>query len=416
MQQIGRHYIVYLAGAIIPGALNFLSILYFKSILGDALFAAYNLLFTFAVIFYTCIIAWVSQAVLRFGAIKYKESGIQEAVLLTLLVSTVASLIALPFFYTFDVPIFRSLLFCLMVVGTTIHLVLMAYLQSKFDSVACALGELIRVMVFLGSAAFFLSVTSIALAIEKLQVSWVLSTIVVIAYLGLKADLFRKPLLSVSRQQLRLAAKTFYAYSGYLIYWYLMFYIMTYLDRYVIYAYLSAETAGRYAALFDLILKGMGLMAAPVMAIYFPTLVQREQLSAPHSSISLTQSALKWGVLILICITLLYYFVGFRWMHVLLHINEVTTDYRLTGVAIVLASGLWQLSLIVQKQLELQGKTGRLLLYISISMLFIVMLSPVLIKQLGVKGAAFSYLLANLIYFVLMTIQLRQQCERLERI
>ena len=195
-----------------------------------------------------------------------------------------------------------------------------------------------------------------------------------------------------------------------------MFYIMTYLDRYVIYAYLSAETAGRYAALFDLILKGMGLMAAPVMAIYFPTLVQREQLSAPHSSISLTQSALKWGALILICITLLYYFVGFRWMHVLLHINEVTTDYRLTGVAIVLASGLWQLSLIVQKQLELQGKTGRLLLYISISMLFIVMLSPVLIKQLGVKGAAFSYLLANLIYFVLMTIQLRQQCERLERI
>ena len=176
-----------------------------------------------------------------------------------------------------------------------------------------------------------------------------------------------------------------------------------YLDRYVLTFLYGADRAGAYAAAADLVVRGMGIAAVPVLLVLHPRFMRawntEDRARAMHSWKRM-MGALGAAVTAACAIAIVAYVV---WSEALL----VAPIPVLAFTALALGAGGWQMALLAHKPLEAADRTGWMLGALLASFATTVALDLALAPAWAEVGVAVSFAAGPLVYIGLITVLTR---------
>jgi O-antigen/teichoic acid export membrane protein len=172
---------------------------------------------------------------------------------------------------------------------------------------------------------------------------------------------------------------------------------MIYVDRFVIDAFLGHTAAGRYAAVADMIVRGMGMLAFPVTMAVHPAVMAAWNVGRPDLARAILRSSARVLNATLLAGLAASAIAG-PWMLG----KAMSGDGPNRGLVIVLATGaaLWQFALLAHKGLEIAGRSVLMLRLIVLAAAVSAALSTVLVPAIGVLGAATAFTLGAACYTI----------------
>lgn len=382
------------AGKVAPGIITFVSVPIWLNIFGPREYALYALFWATSLIGTALTTGWLRQAILRHsGTAEMSYEGLprrtQRLVEAAPLVTVVP--LALVTTGTFDDqgglwPFLVCAAGCLLV--DTRYSMLQTLAQRDERAGRYAVAEVIRTA---GTLA-----ASLGLALAGFVAAWsilaasILATTVAMALLG---AVRRKPALAPAATSL---LRSYWSFGWPMSLWLTASAGLVYLDRYVMAAAYGAERAGAYAAAADMVVRGMGILVAPVLMFLHPAFMrawntgERERTIQMWKRVTwlLTGAAAGAGL----AVVFLYELVKDE---VLAHPVDLSAFAALT-----VGAAAWQLALLVHKPLEAAGRTGVMLLVLLLSLAVTAILDALLVGPLAETGVAFSFTAGALTYIV----------------
>jgi O-antigen/teichoic acid export membrane protein len=213
----------------------------------------------------------------------------------------------------------------------------------------------------------------------------------------LRKERFRRPLLSI---RVRASLRTLLRFGLPLSLWFIANQILNLSDRFLVEFYLGSEALGRYTVNYNLV-AGLSMMALqPPLAAAYPLLVQsfgKGGRSRSNVQLSIVLDRVLLVIPPLIAGLAIY---GEELLRFLFDSSYSTSALLMT----LLAGGIaiWNLSLYLQKPLELEYRTRRLSAYIGLSALTNIVLNILLLPRFGMEGAAVATLVSYGVYLVLL--------------
>ena len=172
---------------------------------------------------------------------------------------------------------------------------------------------------------------------------------------------------------------------------------LLYVDRLVLGLMLDAETAGRYAAIADLIVRGTAMVAMPISMMAHPILMMEWNGDQPGRALATLRSYTK-----VLCALLACCVAGVALLGPWLLPRLIPVDSPGRGLLAVLAIGaaLWQCALLTQKTLEMSGRSLLMLGLLLLAAAITVGLDVVLVPAAGPAGAAAAFATGAACYVV----------------
>lgn len=167
--------------------------------------------------------------------------------------------------------------------------------------------------------------------------------------------------------------------------WLVLSTLTMYTDRFVVSFLWDPTTAGRYAAVSDIVVRGVGMLTFPITMAAHPEIM----MAANSGSIPTFRSVLRrWRLLLgsSIVVVALVYLVLERWLSATWTIFGQTD--RLTVWLLLLASSIWQYALMAHKVHEATSRTKTMVICIGVACLLGLATQLALTPTFGPSGAA----------------------------
>lgn len=187
--------------------------------------------------------------------------------------------------------------------------------------------------------------------------------------------------------------------------WYLISYLMLFLDKPLLATQLGHEVQGHYQALYELISKGAVLVLIPVTYALFPLLANAFESNDEEKGIRLLKKIILTELPIMASGLVCYWWFGFRLLQYILKVPD-TFDYKVTGLLMLASTFIWQIGILVHKPFEMRKHTC-MLLWCVLAALSVFLISFFVLKAITVKhvycftlpflGASIVYVTACLI-------------------
>ena len=332
----------YLLGVIIPGLINFISIPYFKLLLGNSLFSSYSLLLTALLIINTVSIGWIGQSIIRLSPV-YR--GNHSFLLRSWKFSVLFQLLII-------LPVFVSLLFigystltasifCVTLLLAGSHNTLIYISQSRFKALETVIAESIRIILFFLGAGLCIYFSDAGFRLEKIFFFQLLSYLVSCFFLLFRNKLNINFRLWKSKKIFFGTAKLLFRYGSLLMIWFLFSYLLAFTDRYFLTLYIDKNSLGIYIAQFDLIYKSITMVVFPVIVAFFPIISTEFEKGNQQKVSQFLRKVILIMVVGMISLCIGYFLIGYDILNWLLKFPKQNGDYRWSGIFIILGTVFW---------------------------------------------------------------------------
>ena len=173
-------------------------------------------------------------------------------------------------------------------------------------------------------------------------------------------------------------------------------------DRYVIEFSIGTILLAKYTAIFDIVFKMFSSLATPFNAIAQPLLIKNYN----DRDFSEYRKTMYKSILYLTGIFVIFLMVVliFQKFIICKYLN-FCGDYDLLSKLIIpfaTSSYIWQIAVLLQKNMEVSNKTIEMTIYMLIVVTVIIVLGIIFVPIYGLLGSAYISLLASIIYFALI--------------
>jgi O-antigen/teichoic acid export membrane protein len=216
---------------------------------------------------------------------------------------------------------------------------------------------------------------------------------------------FREPETVILRTPL--ALKTFWSFGWPMTLWLTVSSMLLYSDRLIIGILLNAEAVGRYGAISDLIVRGVGMLMFPFTMRAHPALMRRWNSGDRPGALALARRYTKFVVISGGVCVAFGSLVGSRILQPLLGVD---IGSPLIVPALLGGAALWQVGQMSHKPLEMRNQTKTMLLIISTITALSVAANVILIPRIGLVAPALVFFAGSACY-VMVTSYLFTQVE-----
>ncbi|CAN5283563.1 hypothetical protein BH09BAC2_BH09BAC2_02900 [soil metagenome] len=404
-----KDYLNYLISIILPALFTGLSIPVFKNLLGAKGYGKYAIYMNAVLIGNAILTGWITQSIIRF----YPQENNKE--LFTKTVFSFAVKLQMMFLapiifagWYFTGSILLSVILFTSLFTISMQFCMLSFAQAGFLSKKTIFSESIRVLVFLGAAILILSFTPVNY-IYALFISTILG------YLCSSVYLYKKVTSSLSSEH-NIATRSYKGllqkiinYGAPLSLWFVIAYLISYVDKIFIVHNLGSEIQGNYQALFDLISKAITIILSPVLIALLPLVVKAHETGRKTDVKKLLLKIIFFEAAGFILTATGYWFFGSDVLQRILKI-PATPVFKQAGLLIIAGTFVWQIAMVAHKRFELKFQSTYLL-YMMLSALivqlilygFFVKKSGILIYPIGYLAASGTYLFlvafsTNLVY------------------
>lgn len=400
-KEFKKDYLSYLLGVLIPAIINFLTIPFFKNLLGASHFGVYSFYFSILLIVNTSFSGGITQSIIRLH-VDYSDNKLFFVHSIWLSVLLQAALM-LPFFIYIQTSLHLlsvSLLFILSLFFANLYTTLLAITQASRLSKVSALAETIRTLLLLGIAIFLLKffpaiyfLNAIFFAIAS---SYCIATALIFTLNKFSlTELYN----NFNLPQIKNIGIEISKYGGFLIAWYFFSFGISLSNRFVLAHFLGKNNIGNFTASFDILNKSITVVLAPVVVSLFPLLV-KANIQGNDSAVSKFIKKLTVIETAIMAIAIcLFMFFGFRILSLILK-TPATSTYLFLDVQVIIGSFIWQMAMLQHKILELGKKTGHMLLFVAIGFLSCLVTDVYLISKYGITYASAGFLIGGLVYII----------------
>ncbi len=395
---MNREVVKYLTGRLVPALVSMAVIILAIRFLGPVEYGRFSLLIYTVLLVITLSFHWVQVSILRFLGGMPRETNVVmsrffDLTMLSALFSTLI-VVMLGVWY-FHLSWMELMLVALFAFLNHFYLFHQAILQAYHKSVRTAILE--------GSDQLLMMIALlIGLFLFHWKSSMVLFSSMVIGLAGvlLLRSLIRvKGLLTVDLKHLywdsRFSAKVVECGYGIAL-WLFLSHLLMAVDRFILMEYLGYHDAGMYSAVKDLLFKGITFASFPIFISYQAKIL--DQWNGHHRMDALVsiKEALSFEILIMI-IFFIVFMVGKQWLFQdVLKIPEV--NVWLIYLPIILAAFIWQVSLLLQRFLELIFRQAYMLITIGLIVLFNLVMNLVFVPLYGLVASSLVLLLTSVLY------------------
>ena len=359
------NFIFYAAGIIISGILSFLLIPIIVQLCGKEVYGTYSLIFNSLSVTGMFCYAWVGQSYIRFYSQKknqlssvsnklLKKSlsiGFCFFVVLSLIITTtsfVELVYFMPTFFLFGYYCFYVLVF-----------------QAKQKASLIMICEILRTSINIIVAIILLKAFGTNHSIEILAIALFSSYLVPLIVLHLKNKeehtvLNELEIKAIKKQIISFGIPIAFFLSGSLA--------LSVNDRFIISKLVNKESAGTYAAIYDVINKGVTAIFSPILMTFYPIIAKfyndnnkPQAIKKLNKLIWLEIALSAFGFLLLIfCCPLLLKLI-FK--------QDANTHLQFITCLIFIGVCLWQIAMLVHKPLELKQQTKFMAIAVFIALL-----------------------------------------------
>lgn len=383
----------YFSSKLVPGLLLFLSIPLLVRTFGADVYGQYARVWAFGLISTALLTGWLRQSVLRQAGLQSR--GLGNVSPLAIVAVVILSSAPLVLYGTVE----RSSID----VGWTVSLALLGTSSAAYSLSSAVVQRDQRVARFGAAEAVRVAGTAyLPLVLHHAGFAGV-DVLVACAAVGSTAGL----VLTTSWQSLRAGPRSprlmaeLWSYGWPMSLWLACSSALLYTDRFVVAAFFDATTAGQYAAVSDLVVRGVAMVSFPITMAAHPQLMI---LANSRRSDDLEQALRRWSRGLYAVMAVVFLILVLLGPYVI----EVALGSRsLSGAVLVLLGAsacLWQAALMAHKVHEIENRTRTLLGFIVLSLLVSVVLGIALVRLAGdPAGAALGALAGPVCYLVLVS-------------
>lgn len=397
-----KDYLNYLLSIIIPAIISGTSIPLFKQLLGSEGYGRFALWFNAVMIFTAVMTGWIAQSIIRFyPSSNDKNDFVKKS---RLLLKRIIFIVIIPvsiIVWIISNDYLLVILFILALLSVSFQLITVPVIQSSFLSKKIIFSEMIRIMVYAGCGILLLLVSNIFYL-------YILLSAVILGYTTSFLYLFissRKKLqdhdeIPIINNTSELISK-FYNYGIPLSFWFVLSYLMTYVDKLFALYNSGGLYQGNYQALFDFIYKSLGLVIAPAITALFPLITTAYELGGRKEIRVFLKKILYYEVLFFVVISIGYWLFGASLLFYILKIPD-TLSFKWIGFIIICSSFLWQFSIIIQKKFELRLKTSSVLFMVAMAFMVQIIFYFLNWHSPNEFIAPLGFLISTFVYFMLI--------------
>lgn len=392
-----RSYGLYALSKIAPGLMMFAAVPIWTRTFGAEQYGLYSMCWVatlFSSAFFT---GWLSQAVLRHAG----DADFDLNTIPPWVIPTCATISALPVIVivwveseghrsadSVGLVLAGALFACL----NSYYAVILTRCQRHDHVGRFAAAELVRIGVAIG-----LSFTG------TFALRWQGSVSIVGAYcigtaisLAILARGFRETKTVVLRTSH--ALRRFWTFGWPMTLWLTVSSMLLYSDRLIIGILLNADAVGRYGAISDLIVRGVGMLAFPFTMKAHPALMKKWNSGDRPGALALSRRYTKYVMIVCGVCVVLGSVVGSRILTPLLGFDIKSP---LIVPSLLGGAALWQVGLMSHKPLEMGNRTRTMLITIMSITVMSMAANVVLIPHLGLVAPALVFLLGSASYVIL---------------
>jgi O-antigen/teichoic acid export membrane protein len=385
----------YLAGRIIPGLLILVSLSLWLRIFSAEAYGVFSVVQAAVLVGSALFTGWLRQANLRFtgrpghGLLDHPAWVLLASVLGV--VGTAVGTMGLVAGWSFALWDWLS---CALFAGTyAVYLLSQVAVQRDSAFLRFNLAEVVRV----GGAL------ALSLSLGELGAPPILAIILGNA-LGNVAGLMvnRRPRvrpMQLDRGQRCILARESWRFGWPLSIWLGVASLTAYVDRFVLGLFAAPEVLGRYTATADLAVRGLTMIALPIVMAVHPVVMREHNAGRAETALALLR---RWQIRLLLVLGSVVVLTGVLGPQLLqLVLGEPTVS---TATLVVLAAGaaLIQYSPLAHKRSEIAHRTKALMTYAIIALAVEVGGSFLLVRPLGPLGVATGMLAGSAVYLTLV--------------
>lgn len=395
----------YIPSAIIPAALSVAGISIFTRMFDPLEFGRYAVVMAVTVIAASLLSGWIQQSVLRYLP-RFDAEGRQAEFLAKL--SGVLAIVsgAVLFICLFIFPFIRNrldvyarfyhagiLLIVSEMVFATLNAAYQAGMKSKESTVFKSASAVLRLSLAL-LFIIFIRRDIVGILLGAAVANFLL-VVPMMKGLGIPARM-KSLAASFDKGLLRLFA----AYGMPMIGWMMCGQLLGLSDRVLIGAFRGSAEAGIYAANYNLVTMGFGLISTPILTACYPLIMNAWESGDRNRITEVISQFTKYYVIAVVPVVAFIVLFSREIVGILLG-SEFREGY--TIIPFVMGGVMvWGVSMIGHKGLEIQERTRTLLLLAAVSTLANVSLNLFMIPAFGYQGAAVTTLVGYCIYPILV--------------
>lgn len=188
-----------------------------------------------------------------------------------------------------------------------------------------------------------------------------------------------------------------FLYGTWIAFWMILIGAFPYMERIILQQRYDLEVAGSYAAISDPISAVSSATGAIIISALMPRFVAAWDLNQD----SIVKKLIFYSIVGIICVQVLCLLLGVilvyqRWGRLAVLLG----DHSDVAIVLLMASCVWQITVISHKRLELRAYTFRMLFSLSAAMIFFLFTAQPLVDQFGMIGVAFSKLFSGFVYMI----------------
>jgi O-antigen/teichoic acid export membrane protein len=398
-----KDYFNYLISIILPALISGLSIPVFKHLLGSKGYGIFSIWFNAVLIITVILSGWIFQSILRFyPGSPNKYSFCRHALILSFKTQLVFFIPLFLIAYYINKDFLLSLVCCFTLLIISLQFTILPVIQSGFLSKKIILSETIRILSYVVIATLFLKFSGIKY-LYSLFFAVIISYSFSFFYLLRQAILFfgRKKTITNNTDNNDLF-NSFFKYGAPLSLWFVISYLLSYVDKLFMNKYLGAEIQGNYQAIFDLLSKSITLIISPILTSIYPILTTAYEKGENFKIRRLIKKVIIYELVSFFIISILYWWFGADLLFFILKIPK-TDMFKLTGIIVIAGTFIWQIAILIQKRFELKLKSLFLLAMVAIAFSAQIICYSLFSKNNNQLLYPLGFLLSAIIYLFLIS-------------
>jgi O-antigen/teichoic acid export membrane protein len=409
---INKTYFIYFLGKLSAGLLSFATISIIVRIFGESVYGKFSLINSYLLLLSSVSTGWLNQGLIRYyNDFSVKNKLLTEITKLLFFISLVIILpLAISLYILGYLSVFSLMLISCCYILNNYYSLSASVLQLEYKALLISALENIRLIIPLG---IYLATSDFAYDyINFLYIGIAFGYIISIGIIfyntkalnDLKFDF--EDIKNINWGIINII----WNYSWPLVLWFLFATLNNITDRYLIACYFSLDKVGIYSSVYDFLNKIMLLLFSPLVMVLHPKFLELQSKGKKKEILSIMK---KYTIAIVgIFISAMSILILFYDFFVLNIINIIGLDIKHYSdvydivFSLFIGFGMWYLAIILHKPIELNDKTKTILLLIFISFIFNLICNFCLLQNYGVRGSAYSTLLSNGLYLILVLINI----------
>ena len=401
-----KDYFNYLISIILPAIISGISIPVFKNLLGSKGYGNFSIWLNAILIITAVLSGWILQSILRFyPGSENKYSFSRTALILSLRTQAIFFLPVFLFCYYISSDFILAFFVSITLVITSLQFTILPIIQSGFLSKKIIFSETIRIITYVLGAILLLKYSGFTY-LHSLFLCVMVSYLISVVYLIKQSSNFfvDKNFGHTKTYELLSMYRQFFKFGAPLSLWFVFSYLLTYMDKFFMNKYMGASVQGEYQAIFDLLSRSITLIISPIIASIYPVLSSAYSEGNKIEINKLLKKIITYEIIGFILCSILYWWFGSDLLFKILKTPH-SSIYRLIGFLVIAATFIFQISILVQKRLELQLKSMFLL-----KMIFIAFFSQIIFYIIFRNSNnelifPLGYLISSSVYLFLVSIK-----------